>query len=289
MVVLAASRRSGSAGTVEALSQPLVFAHRGAAVGAPSGSLEALRRLAADGICHVDVDAFRTRDAHLVIGHPAELRLDDSGARSAEDLSLDELRGLAPAQSLPTAEAYLREASLLCSEQSRRDGLPAVLVEPKGRAAAAENIDDTLATLARASATLHAVGVWLERADAAARAPAPLVPILPIKAWHVEPEGRALRAADVPRQASWRGSGPYWRMLTPEFADAHRLNRSHPSSRMYLFTWVVDTEEATRTALGAGVDAIISDDAPAARRAVLRLLGHYRRRDADASAPTQAA
>ncbi|KAG8467910.1 hypothetical protein KFE25_006962 [Diacronema lutheri] len=248
---------------------PAVYAHRGACGGCgfPPGSLGALDALASTGACGFDVDIFRTADRHLVVGHPDELQARLKLARSPELLGLQRLRQL-DGGSTATVQRYLERAHARCARAGSDRRVPVLLLEPKG--AAARHVLETIVQvrrIAERASTPRFVGLWLEATAAAAAAGPWLVTLYALKVKHVAPVGRPLGAADVRVQRAWNGVGPFWRMLTPVFArEARRAGQ-------LLFTWVVDSDEAARVALGAGADVVISDDAVGMRARLLALSG----------------
>jgi glycerophosphoryl diester phosphodiesterase len=213
---------------------------------------------------------FRTQDAHLVVGHPDEVRTRLGLARSPEVLKLSALRALDHG-STATVEEYVMRAAELCAGEA--DRLPIVLLEPKGSAAA--SVGETIAQISKLATRVgvrHFIALWLEQdllaaeaVEAAAATPVggQIATLYPIKSRHVEPDGRPLTRHDVRTHRAWNGAGPFWKMLTAGFAqEVHGRGQ-------WLYTWVINDDAALSAALVAGADAIVSDSAVRMREHLL--------------------
>src|SRR5438874_13430507 len=74
----------------------LVIAHRGASGHAPENTMAAFRKAVAQGATFIETDLQLSRDAHFVAIHDGTVNRTTNGRGSVHDLTLVELRELAP-------------------------------------------------------------------------------------------------------------------------------------------------------------------------------------------------
>jgi glycerophosphoryl diester phosphodiesterase len=80
--------------TLESLSQPVIFAHRGASAYAPENTLAAFQRAVAQGADAIELDAKLSADGFAIAIHDETVDRTTDGMGRVKDLSLADLRSL---------------------------------------------------------------------------------------------------------------------------------------------------------------------------------------------------
>jgi glycerophosphoryl diester phosphodiesterase len=79
---------------INALPDPIIFAHRGASLHAPENTLAAFELAIEQGADGIELDAKLTADGHVVVIHDATVDRTTDGHGRVKDLTLEELRKL---------------------------------------------------------------------------------------------------------------------------------------------------------------------------------------------------
>jgi len=231
-----------------------ILAHRGAAQAAPENSLDAFRAAAAFGADGVELDVRRTADGWLVLHHDIEARV--LGPISA-------IRR----QDLPSSIPSLEEALVLCAGLGLQ-----VNVEVKSEVAGPSH--DPEERCARESAAACAQAPAGSRIIVSSFSVAALEAVRESSgglalAWLV---GLAVHASAGP--APWsqgvlgtlglEGVHPYDLIV-----DADYLRRAHDDG-LAVRVWTVDDPARIAQLDDLGVEAVITNDVPAARRVIGR-------------------
>ena len=230
----------------------LVLGHRGASARALENTMTAFEAARADGADGIELDVWLTRDGELAVFHDDDLtRLAGRGGSVAEmswrEAAAVELRGGERIPRLPEVlEAMTGLVVNVEIKPPRWRRAPAVVravAECVARAGAGERVivssfDVAVVGLVRAMTPLRAGLLFHEKQGRPLRR-AWLAPVVRVAAVH--PQKPLVDAASMRR---WRAAG-------------YQVN-----------VWTVDDPAEVRRLVGLGVDAIISNDPAAARRAM---------------------
>jgi glycerophosphoryl diester phosphodiesterase len=227
--------------------KPWIIAHRGASGHAPENTLAAFERAVQVGATFIETDLHLTRDARFVAIHDATLERTTSGRGMVHDFSLAELKELDAGrwfdrefmdERIPTLEQIL--------EFSRRQDVVFYL-ELKYNSAWGMH---------------HALVAALRSGDAAARTVVISFDPATIRAVHqLDPtlmiglliEKKAGDFVGIASQTGARQICAEASIITPEFvATAHRAD-------LHVIAWTVNSVDAMRAMMAAGVDGIMTD------------------------------
>lgn len=134
----------------------LLIAHRGVVTETiPENSLASLEETIRRGYTHIEVDLRCTRDGRAVCLHDDSLRRAAGSPRAASELTLDELRALAPVEKVPDLETFCARSAgriaLMPDVKDCPEELEAAFAADIERCLAAHGLLDTALFIGRGS------------------------------------------------------------------------------------------------------------------------------------------
>lgn len=156
LCLLCAAAAGGDAPPTVPTGRHLLIAHRGVVTETiPENSLASLEETIHRGYTHIEVDLRCTRDGRAVCLHDDSLRRTAGSPRAASELTLDELRALAPVEKVPDFETFCaRSAGRIALMPDVKDcpaELEAAFAADIERSLAAHGLLDTALFIGRGS------------------------------------------------------------------------------------------------------------------------------------------
>ncbi|MFE2287259.1 glycerophosphodiester phosphodiesterase [Streptomyces sp. NPDC059443] len=257
------------------LSNPIVYAHRGASAYAPENTLESIDRAMAMGFDWVENDVQRTKDGELVVIHDDTLLrttnvkhvFPDRKSWRIKDFTAAEIRSLDAGSwfgpqfagaHVPTLREYMNRV------QRNRQRLLLEIKKPELYPGIEQQTLDLLAETG-----------WLDENHVSRRLVVQSFSAASIRTVHeLRPDVVTAylgtpAVADLPKYAEFTDRiNPWYKTIDGDWVDAvHGLAGAHGKA-MEVDAWIVDDSETARQVRDMGVDGIITDKPDVVRNAV---------------------